>query len=120
MAPSGEAVGMLSPLMIGLPTILVTIIIHAIFLITVVHFFRHERKHGRAGLLFWKGPGHRSHSHAGGAGGAPARDLRVGPGICHPLGSAPFAGPVPFRDDLHNAGFWHHVDVSIVDISRTA
>ncbi len=34
--------------------VLCTVVIHALALITIVHFFRHERRLGRAGIMFWR------------------------------------------------------------------
>ena len=54
MTPSPEDMPILLPLAVALPTTLVTIIIHGVALITVVHLVRHERKRGQAGLWFWR------------------------------------------------------------------
>jgi hypothetical protein len=53
MTHSLEEMPILLPLVVALPTTLVTIIIHGVALITVVHLVRQERKHGRAGRRFW-------------------------------------------------------------------
>jgi hypothetical protein len=43
----------LLPLAVGASAVVCTIFIHALTLITLVHFFRHERRLGRAGASFW-------------------------------------------------------------------
>jgi len=43
----------LIPLAVGASAVVCTIFIHALTLITLVHFFRHERRLGRAGASFW-------------------------------------------------------------------
>ena len=43
-----------SPLVIGVGITTGTIVIHAVALTTIVHFVRHERRLGRAGVRFWR------------------------------------------------------------------
>ena len=43
----------LLPLAVGASAVVCTIFIHALTLITSVHCFRHERRHGHAGASFW-------------------------------------------------------------------
>ncbi len=54
MAPSPNEIAILLPLAIGAGTTFCTIVIHALALITIVHFVRHERRDGRAGVRFWR------------------------------------------------------------------
>ena len=53
-APSAQDISIDLPLMISLATILVTIVIHALALIAVVHFIRREHRLGRTGVQFWR------------------------------------------------------------------
>ncbi len=54
MAPSPGEIAIFSPLVIGVGVTTGTIVIHAVALITIVHFVRHERRLGRAGIRFWR------------------------------------------------------------------
>jgi len=54
MTGSTGEVAILLPLAVGLGMTFCSIIIHALALITIVHFVRHEEKFGRAGVRFWK------------------------------------------------------------------
>jgi hypothetical protein len=54
MTPSARDVTIFAPLIVALPTILATIVIHGLALLGVVHFVRHERRLGRAGVRFWR------------------------------------------------------------------
>ncbi len=54
MAPSPGEIAILSPLAIGVGMTFCTVVIHALALITIVHFVRRERRLGRAGVGFWK------------------------------------------------------------------
>jgi hypothetical protein len=42
------------PLMVALPAILGTIVIHGLAVLAVVHMVRHEHRLGRAGIRFWR------------------------------------------------------------------
>jgi hypothetical protein len=53
MASSARDVKIFAPMIIALPTILATIVIHGLALLAVVYFVRHQRRAGRAGLGFW-------------------------------------------------------------------
>ena len=53
MAASAQTIAIFAPLIIALPTTLGTIVIHGVAVIAVVHFIRHERRVGRAGIRFW-------------------------------------------------------------------
>jgi hypothetical protein len=44
----------LLPLAVGAALTVASIFIHALALITIVHFILHERRLGRAGVVFWK------------------------------------------------------------------
>jgi len=52
MAPSLGEIAILLPLAIGVGTTFCTIVIHALALMTIVHFVRHERRDGHAGVRF--------------------------------------------------------------------
>ena len=54
MAPSPGEIAIFSPLVIGVGVTIGTIVIHAVALTTNVHFVRHERRLGRAGVRFWR------------------------------------------------------------------
>src|SRR6266478_6099261 len=54
MAPSPGEIAIFSPLVIGVGVTICTIVIHAVAEITIVHFVRHERRLGRAGVRFWR------------------------------------------------------------------
>ena len=54
MAPSPREIAVFSPLVIGVGVTTGTIVIHAVALTTIVHFVRHERRLGRAGVRFWR------------------------------------------------------------------
>ena len=54
MAPSPGEIAIFSPLVIGVGVTTGTIVIHAVALITIVQFVRHERRLGLAGVRFWR------------------------------------------------------------------
>jgi hypothetical protein len=54
MAPSQGEIAIFSPLVIGVGGTTGTIVINALALTTIVHFVRHERRLGRAGVRFWR------------------------------------------------------------------
>jgi Ion channel len=54
VAPSLAGIDVLLPLTVGVAATIATIFIHALALITIVHFVRHERRLGRAGVHFFK------------------------------------------------------------------
>jgi len=54
MAPSAQGIAIFAPLIIALPTTLGTIVIHGVAVMAIVHFIRHERRLGRAGIRFWR------------------------------------------------------------------
>jgi hypothetical protein len=57
MTSSAQRIAVFAPLIIGLPVILGTIVIHGVAVVTIVHFFRYQRRLGRAGVRFWKDVG---------------------------------------------------------------
>ncbi len=54
MAPSRDDIDVLLPLGVGAATTCATILIHALALVTIVHFVRRERRLGHAGVYFFK------------------------------------------------------------------
>jgi hypothetical protein len=52
MAISQNGMKILLPIIVGTATTVVTIVIHALALRTVIQFVRHQRLHGRAGVQF--------------------------------------------------------------------
>ncbi len=54
MTPPRYGIAVFLPLAVGVGTTLCTIVIHALALIAIVHFVRHERRLGRAGVRFSK------------------------------------------------------------------
>ena len=54
MAQSGQGIAIFAPLIIALPTTLGTIVIHGVAVIAIVHFVRHQRRLGCAGIRFWR------------------------------------------------------------------
>jgi hypothetical protein len=54
VAPSRDGVDVLLPLAVGVATTVCTIFIHALALVTIVHFVRRERRLGYAGVHFWE------------------------------------------------------------------
>lgn len=54
MALSRDGVDVLLPLAVGVATTVCTIFIHALALVTIVHFVRRERRLGYAGVHFWE------------------------------------------------------------------
>jgi hypothetical protein len=54
VALSRDGVDVLLPLAIGTAMTLATIFIHALALVTIVHFVRRERRLGYAGVHFWE------------------------------------------------------------------
>ena len=57
MTSSAQRIAVFAPLIIGLPAILGTIVIHGVAVATIVHFFRYQRRLGHAGVLFWRDVG---------------------------------------------------------------
>jgi hypothetical protein len=57
MAPSPDRVAILLPLGVAIIMTFSTVIIHALVLMPIVHFVRHELRLGRAGVLFWRDVG---------------------------------------------------------------
>ena len=53
MAPSPVHIAILLPLLVALPTILDTIVVHATAVVAIVHFGRGQRRIGRVGTGFW-------------------------------------------------------------------
>lgn len=54
MAPSHAGTDVILPLIVGLPTTVATIFIHALALIAIVHFVRRVRRLGLAGVHFFR------------------------------------------------------------------
>lgn len=54
MDPSAQRVAVFVPLIIGLPIIFGTIVIHGVAVMAIVHFFHYQRRRGRAGVRFWR------------------------------------------------------------------
>jgi hypothetical protein len=54
MAPSQDGTTILIPMAVGAATTVCTIFIHALALITIVHFVRREQRLGHAGVRFWR------------------------------------------------------------------
>ena len=54
MAPSPDNTAVFLPLAAGVGTTFCTIVIHALALMAIVRFVRHERRLGHAGVRFWK------------------------------------------------------------------
>jgi Ion channel len=54
VAASRTGINLLLPLSVGTATTFCTIFIHALALITIVHFVRREQRLGYAGVRFWK------------------------------------------------------------------
>jgi hypothetical protein len=52
MTSSAQRIAVFAPLIIGLPVILGTIVIHGVAVATIVHFFRYQRRLGHAGVRF--------------------------------------------------------------------
>jgi hypothetical protein len=50
---SHENVGIFWPLVVGMGATLVTIVIHALAMRTMIEFVRHERRRGHTGVSFW-------------------------------------------------------------------
>ena len=46
-------IAILGPLIVGTSAITVTIVVHALALMAIIHFVRRERRLGRAGVGFW-------------------------------------------------------------------
>jgi hypothetical protein len=57
MAPSPDSVAILLPLGVAVTLTFCTVIIHALVLTPIIHFVRHEVRHARAGVLFWRDVG---------------------------------------------------------------
>jgi hypothetical protein len=53
MAPSPGEIDILLPMAIGAGMTFCTVVIHALALVTIVHFVRYERRISRAGVRFW-------------------------------------------------------------------
>jgi Ion channel len=49
-----RSIAIFAPLIVALPTILATIVIHGLAVLAVVHLVRHEQRLGRAGVGFWR------------------------------------------------------------------
>jgi hypothetical protein len=49
-----RSAAILVPLVVALPTILATIVIHGLVVLAVVHLVLRERRLGRAGIRFWR------------------------------------------------------------------
>jgi hypothetical protein len=49
-----RSIAIFVPLIVALPTILATIVIHALAVLAVVHLFLREHRLGRAGIRFWR------------------------------------------------------------------
>jgi uncharacterized membrane protein len=54
MAPPHDGIAIFLPPAVASGIIFCTVIIHALALITIVHYVRRERQRGRAGIRFWK------------------------------------------------------------------
>jgi hypothetical protein len=54
MAPSQHRIAIFLPLIVAIGVIFCTVIIHAVALIAVVHYVRHEQRLGHAGVAFWR------------------------------------------------------------------
>jgi hypothetical protein len=54
VVPTRIGIDLILPLAVGVATTLASILIHATALATIVDFFRHERRLGRAGVRFWR------------------------------------------------------------------
>jgi len=54
VAPSRNDIDVLLPLAVGAATTCATILIHALALVTIVHFVHRERRLGYAGVSFWE------------------------------------------------------------------
>jgi Ion channel len=57
MAPPPERVAILWPLAVAVALTFSTVIIHALVLMPIIHFVRHELRRGRAGIRFWSDVG---------------------------------------------------------------
>ncbi|HUO05700.1 MAG TPA: ion channel [Candidatus Binataceae bacterium] len=53
MNPSAIDVAIFRPLALGVALTILTIVIHALALLTIIHFVRYETRLGRAGAGFW-------------------------------------------------------------------
>lgn len=54
MVPSSAGIDVLVPVTVGVATTIVTIFIHGLALTSVIHYVRHERRLGRAGVHFFR------------------------------------------------------------------
>jgi hypothetical protein len=54
MAPSPGRIDIFLPLTVSMGVTFCTVIVHALVLITIVHFIRHEIRLGHAGVRFWR------------------------------------------------------------------
>jgi Ion channel len=54
MVPSTTGIAIFLPLAVGIAVTFGTIAIHALALVTIVRFVRHEQRFGRAGVGFWR------------------------------------------------------------------
>ena len=54
MAPPRNSTAIFPPLIVAVGVIFCTVIIHALALIGVVHYVRHEQRLGHAGIAFWR------------------------------------------------------------------
>jgi hypothetical protein len=53
-APSHESVAVIEPLAVGIAMTILTVVIHALALRSILGFVRYQRLHGRAGVTFWE------------------------------------------------------------------
>jgi ion channel len=54
VSPSKNAIEILAPLAIAIAATSTTILIHAVGMTTIIHFVRHERRLGHAGVRLWQ------------------------------------------------------------------
>ncbi len=54
MTPPADGIAFLLPLLVAVAMTFCTIIIHALALRAIIHFVRHERQLGSAGVRFWR------------------------------------------------------------------
>jgi hypothetical protein len=54
MAPSPGRIAIVLPLAVSIGVTFCTVVVHALVLITIVHFIRHEIRLGHAGVRFWR------------------------------------------------------------------
>ena len=78
MAPSPGEIAIFSPLVIGVGLTTGTIVIHAVALITIVHFVRHERRLGSRGRPILERPSNCNGNRAASARRASDRNNSLG------------------------------------------